>query len=74
MAELNIAPIKTTRPETLLDLISSILASVQEHMSSLNFFGVTNQALGYFDVLVNSIDIMQEHIIRSRLAGEPPHR
>jgi len=29
--------------------------------------------LGYFDVLANSINIMQDHITRSRLAGEPPH-
>src|SRR5690606_8849448 len=28
---------------------------------------------GYFDVLANSINIMQDHITRSRLAGEPPH-
>ncbi len=28
---------------------------------------------GYFHVLANSINIMQDHITRSRLAGEPPH-
>ncbi len=28
---------------------------------------------GYFDVLVASINIMQDHITRTRLAGEPPH-
>ena len=27
----------------------------------------------YFDVLANSINIMQDRITRSRLAGEPPH-
>jgi len=27
---------------------------------------------GYFDVLVGAIDIMQDHITRARLAGEPP--
>jgi NTE family protein len=27
----------------------------------------------YFDVIANSINIMQDHITRSRLAGEPPH-
>ncbi|MBE0692747.1 MAG: patatin-like phospholipase family protein [Aquamicrobium sp.] len=31
------------------------------------------QSPGYFDVLVNSLNIMQEKITRSRLAGEPPH-
>jgi len=30
-------------------------------------------APGYFDVIANSINIMQDHITRSRLAGEPPH-
>ena len=30
-------------------------------------------APGYFDVLANSINIMQDHITRTRLAGEPPH-
>lgn len=28
---------------------------------------------GYFDVLTNSINIMQDQITRSRLAGDPPH-
>jgi NTE family protein len=30
-------------------------------------------APGYFDVLIGSIDIMQDQITRARLAGEPPH-
>jgi NTE family protein len=30
-------------------------------------------APGYFDVLANSINIMQDYITRARLAGEPPH-
>lgn len=28
---------------------------------------------GFFDVLANSINVMQDHITRTRLAGEPPH-
>jgi NTE family protein len=28
---------------------------------------------GYFDVIANSINIMQDQITRTRLAGEPPH-
>jgi NTE family protein len=28
---------------------------------------------GYFEVLMNSINVMQDQITRSRLAGEPPH-
>lgn len=27
----------------------------------------------YFDVLTNALNIMQDHITRTRLAGEPPH-
>jgi len=30
-------------------------------------------APGYFDVLATSINIMQDHITRTRMAGEPPH-
>jgi len=30
-------------------------------------------APGYFDVLANSINIMQDYITRARLAGDPPH-
>jgi NTE family protein len=32
-----------------------------------------SSAPGYFDVLATSINIMQDHITRTRLAGEPPH-
>lgn len=28
---------------------------------------------GYFDVLMNSLNIMQDQITRARMAGEPPH-
>lgn len=30
-------------------------------------------APGYFQVLTNSINIMQDYVTRARLAGEPPH-
>ncbi len=33
----------------------------------------TPPAPGYFDVLATAINIMQDHITRTRLAGEPPH-
>jgi NTE family protein len=33
----------------------------------------TTGAPGYFDVLTNSLNIMQDQITRARLAGEPPH-
>lgn len=64
---------KPGKPESLMDLITSIPASVQAQMSSLSFFGAGSTTPAYFDVLTNAIDIMQDHITRSRLAGEPPH-
>ena len=33
----------------------------------------TSPPPGYFDVLATAINIMQDHITRARLAGEPPH-
>jgi NTE family protein len=30
-------------------------------------------APGYFDVLINSLNVMQDQITRARLAGDPPH-
>ena len=30
-------------------------------------------APGYFEVLANALNIMQDHITRARIAGEPPH-
>jgi NTE family protein len=35
-------------------------------------FGKTRQAPGLFEVLASSINIMQDHITRSRMAGDPP--
>lgn len=37
------------------------------------YLGGGDQSPGYFDILANSINIMQDRITRSRLAGEPPH-
>ena len=66
-------PAAPPRPESLIDLIRSIPASVQARMSALSLFGGSSHSPGYFDVLANSVDIVQNHIARSRLAGEPPH-
>lgn len=33
----------------------------------------TSPPPGYFDVLATAINIMQDHITRARMAGEPPH-
>lgn len=38
-----------------------------------DYFAPKPQKPGYFEILANSINIMQDKITRSRLAGEPPH-
>ena len=60
------------KPGNLLDLIKSMPGSMRSQIAGLGLFG-TGGAPGYFDVLSNSLNIMQDHITRSRLAGEPPH-
>lgn len=49
-----------TRPEQAAEIASDLLPQV-------------SSAPGYLDVLANSLNIMQDHITRTRLAGEPPH-
>jgi NTE family protein len=38
-----------------------------------NLFPASALSPGYFDVLLNALNIMEDQITRSRLAGEPPH-
>lgn len=64
------APVK---PAGFIDMVQAIPASVQAGMANLRLFGSAPGTPAYFDVLANAIDIMQDHITRSRLAGEPPH-
>jgi NTE family protein len=51
-------------PEALREQAAQIAPRLMSH-------GVSTP--GYFDVLANSINIMQDQITRTRLAGEPPH-
>jgi NTE family protein len=55
----------------MMDLLASLPRSLRLQASNFNLF--RSQAPGYFDVLANALNIMQDHITRSRLAGEPPH-
>ena len=57
----------------LLDLIKSLPRTLRAQAQQIRLFGGAGTAPGYFDVLANSINIMQDRITRSRLAGEPPH-
>lgn len=65
----------TTPPEFLRRLISQIPAAFQKQASVIapKLLQSAPSNPGYFDVLANSINIMQDQITRSRLAGEPPH-
>lgn len=61
------------KPSGFIGMVRAIPASVQASMANLRLFGSAPGTPAYFDVLANAIDIMQDHITRSRLAGEPPH-
>ena len=54
-----------------MDLLGSLPRALRMEASGFNLF--RSHAPGYFDVLANALNIMQDHITRSRLAGEPPH-
>ncbi len=55
------------------DLLKSLPLSLRRHAAGFSLFRQRNTSPAYFDVLMNSLNIMQDHITRSRLAGEPPH-
>jgi len=57
--------------KALVNLPEGWRPSVAETVSK--YLGSSEQAPSYFDILANSINIMQDRITRSRLAGEPPH-
>ncbi len=69
-----------TEPPTLpTEFISRLLAQLpralreQTALIAPRLLRREPASLGYFEVLANSINIMQDYITRARLAGEPPH-
>jgi NTE family protein len=56
-------------------VLSQLPAALREQAEqiALRLLPQGSSTPGYFDVLANSINIMQDHITRTRLAGEPPH-
>lgn len=56
-------------------MLSQLPMPVREQSTqiALRLFPEGSSTPGYFDVLADSINIMQDHITRTRLAGEPPH-
>jgi NTE family protein len=61
--------------DLLARVLSQLPAAVREQAMQIapRLLPQGSSAPGYFDVLANSINIMQDHITRTRLAGEPPH-
>ena len=63
-------------PHEFFDRVLSHLPPAMREQTAqiaLQLLPKERSAPGYFDVLANSINIMQDHITRTRLAGEPPH-
>jgi NTE family protein len=62
-------------PDLVDKMFESLPAGIRQGLKSITprFLGSKSGSPGYVDVLSASIDIMTSQILRSRLAGEPPH-
>ena len=62
-------------PEFLRRLMDQIPPAIRQQASAIvpKLLRPASGAPGYFDVLINSLNVMQDQITRARLAGEPPH-
>jgi NTE family protein len=62
-------------PEFVTRLLSQVPAALREQASAIlpKLVSPASPSPGYFDVLMTSINVMQDQITRARLAGEPPH-
>jgi NTE family protein len=67
--------IRGVPPEFTRQLLDQIPSRMRDQISAIapRLLQQAPRSPGYFDVLTNSINIMQDYITRSRLAGEPPH-
>lgn len=63
------------RNEFINRLVNQLPAGLREQTAHIAPRLLTQEPStpGYFDVLANSINIMQDYITRARLAGDPPH-
>ncbi len=66
----NIGPSDTDTEASLIERVSTRLQTRTDSLMHA-WFGSQNNAPSLADVLATSINIMQDHITRSRLAGEP---
>jgi NTE family protein len=66
---------QSVHPAALEGLLDKVPSGIRHSISQIAPELLTSEpsAPGFFDVLANSINIMQDQITRSRLAGEPPH-
>jgi NTE family protein len=62
-------------PEFLMRIADQVPTAWREHASVIlpKLATSTGASPGYFEVLMTSINVMQDQITRARLAGEPPH-
>jgi NTE family protein len=63
------------QPEMLKTILAQLPNGVRTQLAPLaaNLLQPGPATPGYFEVLANAINIMQDQISRARLAGEPPH-
>ncbi len=56
-------------------LLDTVPDGIKQSLKTIapDFFGTKSGVPGYIDVISTSIDIMTSQILRSRMAGEPPH-
>ena len=62
-------------PEFVRRLVNQVPPAWREQASAIlpKLVSAAPTSLGYFEVLMTSINVMQDQITRARLAGEPPH-
>ena len=63
-----------SQPAALKKLTGNLPKAMQDSIGRVaaRLIGAADDQPSYFEVIVNSINIMQDQITRSRLAGEPP--
>jgi len=69
-------PMERNEPEPHMDFITRNLPNgIKDSVNTIaaRLLRTNSHGPGYFDVIAGGLNIMQDHITRSRLAGEPPH-
>jgi NTE family protein len=73
--ERNVGKVTGAPPEFVTRLVNQLPPALREQTSAIlpKLVSSAPTSPGYFEVLMTSINVMQDHITRARLAGEPPH-